>query len=225
MTEEPAHQPILLLRPVVGAESGQLPAANLVGAAIDMVTQEGPALGRPLVDHIKTSRHKNMKELRPGGSGDSEVRILFCFDPKRSAILLMAGDRNGRWKDWYETNIPLADDLVRHPPTGAEGTAVMVSNRQDVRTRANLDEVKVAEHRDRMISEIRAARLAEVRQRHEMSQTQVAERMGVSQARVSAIEKGELPATEIGTIAKYIAAIGGQLQIVADFGDEKLILG
>ncbi|MFJ1539206.1 helix-turn-helix domain-containing protein [Micromonospora chalcea] len=101
----------------------------------------------------------------------------------------------------------------------------MASNWRDVRARANLDESKVAEHAARMRGEIRAARLAEVRQRHEMSQTQVAELMGVSQARVSAIEKGELPATEIGTIAKYIAAIGGKLQIVADFGDEKLVLG
>ncbi len=101
----------------------------------------------------------------------------------------------------------------------------MASNWRDVRARANLDETKVAEHKQRMIAEVRAARLAEVRQRHEMSQTQLADRMGVSQARVSAIETGELPATEIGTIAKYIAALGGKLQIVADFGDEKLVLG
>jgi DNA-binding XRE family transcriptional regulator len=101
----------------------------------------------------------------------------------------------------------------------------MASNWRDVRARANLDETQVAEHKQRMLAEVRAARLAEVRQRHDMSQTQVAHLMGVSQARVSAIETGELPATEIGTIAKYIAALGGKLQIVADFGDEKLVLG
>lgn len=39
-------------------------------------------LGRPLVDTIKGSRHKNMKELRPGSAGRSEIRILFAFDPK-----------------------------------------------------------------------------------------------------------------------------------------------
>ncbi|MFJ1539207.1 type II toxin-antitoxin system RelE/ParE family toxin [Micromonospora chalcea] len=86
-------------------------SANQVGAAIDMISQEGPALGRPLVDHIKASRHRHMKELRPGSSGDSEVRILFCFDPNRSAILLIAGDKRGQWKDWYNDNIPVADDL------------------------------------------------------------------------------------------------------------------
>lgn len=101
----------------------------------------------------------------------------------------------------------------------------MASNWRDVRAQANLDESNVAAHRERMIGEVRAARLAEVRKRHDLSQMQVAERMGVSQARVSAIEKGELPAAEVGTISKYIAAIGGKLQMVADFGDEKLILG
>ncbi|MDW5327309.1 helix-turn-helix domain-containing protein [Plantactinospora sp. KLBMP9567] len=101
----------------------------------------------------------------------------------------------------------------------------MANSWKDVRARANLDEKRVAEHRDRLVAEVRAARLADIRKRHDLSQQQVADRMGVSQARVSAIEKGELPATEVGTIGKYIAALGGQLKIVADFGDEKLVLG
>lgn len=51
-----------------------------------------------------------MKELRPGSSGRSEVRILFAFDTERKAILLVAGDKAGHWKDWYKQAIPLADD-------------------------------------------------------------------------------------------------------------------
>lgn len=51
-----------------------------------------------------------MKELRPGSSGRSEVRILFAFDPKRRAILLVAGDKQGIWAKWYRKNIPVADD-------------------------------------------------------------------------------------------------------------------
>lgn len=51
-----------------------------------------------------------MKELRPGSSGRSEVRILFIFDPKRRAILLIAGDKQGQWQKWYRKNIPVADD-------------------------------------------------------------------------------------------------------------------
>ena len=101
----------------------------------------------------------------------------------------------------------------------------MVSNWRDVRAQAGLDEDNITAHRERMTAEVRAARLADVRKRHNLSQTQVAERMGVSQARVSAIEHGEVTAAEVGTIAKYIAALGGQLRIVADFGDEKLVVG
>jgi hypothetical protein len=50
-----------------------------------------------------------MKELRPGSSGRSEVRILFIFDPERRAVLLVAGDKSGDWKCWYDKSIPEAD--------------------------------------------------------------------------------------------------------------------
>lgn len=84
-------------------------------AALELLEERGPALGRPLVDSVKGSRHKNMKELRPGSRGRSELRVLFAFDPLRQAMLLMAGDKAGVWDRWYRVNIPLADDLFdRH---------------------------------------------------------------------------------------------------------------
>lgn len=84
--------------------------AELVAAAIDVLAEVGPALGRPLADRIEGSRLNNLKELRPGSQGQSEVRILFVFDPKRQAVLLVAGDKSGRWTDWYKSNIPLAEE-------------------------------------------------------------------------------------------------------------------
>jgi hypothetical protein len=83
---------------------------DLVAAAIDQLAEVGPMLGRPLVDRIHGSRHHNMKELRPGSAGASEVRILFAFDPYRRAILLVAGDKSKQWKRWYDQHIPVADD-------------------------------------------------------------------------------------------------------------------
>lgn len=80
-----------------------------VVAALDVLEAEGPKLGRPLVDSIKGSRYKNMKELRPGSVGSSELRILFIFDPERRAILLVAGDKQGQWSDWYRRNLPIAE--------------------------------------------------------------------------------------------------------------------
>ncbi len=52
-----------------------------------------------------------MKELRPPSAGRSEVRILLVFDPWRSAVLLVAGDKSGQWSRWYRTAIPLAEQL------------------------------------------------------------------------------------------------------------------
>lgn len=72
--------------------------------AIDALADAGPGLGRPLVDTIHGSGLPNLKELRPG-----TVRILFAFDPWRSSILLVAGDKAGRWSTWYQEAIPLAE--------------------------------------------------------------------------------------------------------------------
>jgi len=63
-------------------------------------------------------------------------------------------------------------------------------------------------------------RLAEVRKRRGLTQTQVAERMGISIARVSQIEKGDVSTREV--LDRYVAALGGTLRLVADFGDEQL---
>jgi hypothetical protein len=85
------------------------PTAALVAAAIDRLEDSGPALPRPLADRLRGSQLHNMKELRPGSAGSSEVRILFCFDARRQAILLVAGDKSGQWQDWYKRAIPLAE--------------------------------------------------------------------------------------------------------------------
>ena len=82
---------------------------RLVAEAIDRLLDEGPVLGRPLVDRIAGSRLHNLKELRPGSSGSSEVRILFVFDPVRNVVLLVGGDKSGRWKEWYAEAIPVAE--------------------------------------------------------------------------------------------------------------------
>ena len=51
-----------------------------------------------------------MKELRPGSTGRTEVRVLFAFDKERKAILLVGGDKSDDWSSWYRANIPVADD-------------------------------------------------------------------------------------------------------------------
>src|SRR5689334_10691704 len=84
---------------------------RLVNQAILVLERNGPAEGRPLVDSISASRLTNMKELRPPSTGRTEIRILFLFDPWRSAILLVAGDKSGAWNHWYRRAIPEAEGL------------------------------------------------------------------------------------------------------------------
>jgi len=88
-----------------------LNSAIQVAQAVAALREEGPALGRPLVDRVQGSRLHHLKELRPGSAGRSEIRVLFAFDPTRSALLLLGGDKAGNWQRWYRENIPLAEQL------------------------------------------------------------------------------------------------------------------
>lgn len=76
---------------------------------VDILAERGPDLGRPIVDRIHSSRHQSMKELRAAKGG--ALRVLFSFDPRRHAILLLGGDKSGAWNDWYQWAVPAADDL------------------------------------------------------------------------------------------------------------------
>ena len=75
--------------------------------AIRELERSGPTLGRPVVDHVKGSKVRNLKELRLRGS---TMRCLFAFDPERRAILLVAGDKQSQWEKWYQKSIPVAEE-------------------------------------------------------------------------------------------------------------------
>ncbi len=80
-----------------------------VAEKVKLLELAGPALGRPHADTLaKQSRHANMKELRITHRGDA-YRVLFAFDPRRVAILLLGGRKPDQ--KWYKTAIPRADKL------------------------------------------------------------------------------------------------------------------
>ncbi len=88
----------------------QAATKDLVDPLPDRAARGRPELGRPLADRIAHSRLSNLKELRPGSAGRSEISILYIFDPRRNAVLLVAGDKAGQWEGWYRTAIPLAEE-------------------------------------------------------------------------------------------------------------------
>jgi DNA-binding XRE family transcriptional regulator len=75
----------------------------------------------------------------------------------------------------------------------------------------------------RLLSQVRAHRLAEIRKRRRLTQRDVAMAMGVSVGRVSQIEAGDLSGIDV--LDRYVTAIGGLLEIVANFGDEQYKVG
>ena len=80
-----------------------------IAVSVGLVETLGPNLPRPHSDTIKGSKFNNMKELRTQHAGQP-YRTLYAFDPKRTAILLIGGKKSGD-KNWYKTNISIADRL------------------------------------------------------------------------------------------------------------------
>jgi predicted XRE-type DNA-binding protein len=97
--------------------------------------------------------------------------------------------------------------------------------RAEARATGRFDDERIAALRQEMLAELRAHRLAEIRESAGLNQTEVANRLGVSQSRVSRIERGDLDRTELATVRAYVGALGGEVEIIAKFGDERITIG
>lgn len=62
-----------------------------------------------MVSGVSSSRHSAMRELRIQHQG-RPYRVLYAFDPRRVAILVLGGDKTGDER-WYEKNVPVADRI------------------------------------------------------------------------------------------------------------------
>ena len=105
---------VQLLEPVAVWLKG-LPADDFarINAAIKVLEETGPSLGAPFVKQIVSAKkHKNLKELRVGAK-DKEFRIFFAFDKRRTAILLIGGEKlSFGVKRFYEIFVPKATALL-----------------------------------------------------------------------------------------------------------------
>jgi hypothetical protein len=81
-----------------------------VARVVEMLVDAGPFLGFPYSSGIEGSKYKIMRELRIQHEG-RPYRVLYAFDPRRTALLLLGGDKTGDDR-WYETMIPQADKLL-----------------------------------------------------------------------------------------------------------------
>jgi len=94
--------------------------------------------------------------------------------------------------------------------------------KEDLRASGKYDEDNVRKNVERLRSEIRTYRLAEIRENLDMTQQILATHLGISQSRVSQIEHGDLDNTEVGTLRSYFRELGGEVEVVVRIGDERL---
>lgn len=80
-----------------------------IDASVRLLEAQGPNLGFPHTSGIERSRHRHMRELRVQHEG-RPYRVLYAFDPRRCAILLIGGDKTGDDR-WYAVHVPIADRL------------------------------------------------------------------------------------------------------------------
>ncbi len=80
-----------------------------IGAIVGLLEIKGPHLPFPYSSGIEGSKHSHMRKLRIQHQG-RPYRVLYAFDPRRAAILLLGGDKTGK-NDWYRENVPISDRL------------------------------------------------------------------------------------------------------------------
>lgn len=85
-----------------------------------------------------------------------------------------------------------------------------------------VDRAQVDALKKRMLDEVRAYRLRELREASELTQVELATRLQVSQNRVSRIEHGDIERAQVDTLRKYVEAVGGRLRIEVEIGDERI---
>lgn len=91
--------------------------------------------------------------------------------------------------------------------------------------RRPVDRARVDAHKKQMLDEVRAHRLRELREASAMTQVELAERLDVSQNRVSKIEHGDIDRTQVSTLRRYVEAVGGRLRVEVEWGDERIQIG
>jgi phage shock protein A len=207
-----------------------LAAADLVLEEISQVTATFPDSSGS-ADEDAVVAPPGLMELRPGAPGSMPVSLLFVVEPTDTAVLVAWVEEPGGLPDRYRDVIRLAAARLAlapsgSPPAAAAAPAAFVSYDAE----SFLDEFFPGEETEveigaaALIARHRARTLAQARQLTGLTQAQVAARMRVRQERVSAIERADPGATEIRTLAAYVAALGGRLEIVADIGGERILL-
>ncbi|MHB1733946.1 helix-turn-helix domain-containing protein [Ferrimicrobium acidiphilum] len=100
----------------------------------------------------------------------------------------------------------------------------MAKNLEDMLAKRPVNRAVVEEHKKRMLAEVRSYRLRELREASDVTQVELASRLKVSQNRVSRIEHGDIERAQLDTLRKYVEAVGGELRVEVEIGDERFLI-
>jgi transcriptional regulator with XRE-family HTH domain len=187
--------------------------AEALLAAIRVLRDLGPLLGRPLVDTVTGSRHPNMNELRPGSTGRTEIRVLFAFDCQR----LVQAQRADRRRSVRSTSGRSGAVTARTKEGQAVVTNMSKWEQKILAAPGAAGRVAQIEEELRL-----AAGLTRLREQAGLSQRELAERLGVRQPRIAAIERSHNVTVDV--LERYVGALGGQLELTVVQGGTTITL-
>ena len=170
---------------------------------------------------------EGLLELRPGAPGDSQIRLIFAVEPAGTALLIAVLEGREVARDQYREAVTLSAEVLVE---ARAGQAPEASARGYDTERSLVEEffggqaAEIDAGASALVARNRARTLAEQRDRLGLTQTEVAERMGVPQNQVAAIENAEPGTTDIRTLAAYVQALGGRLELTAEFGGDRVVL-
>ena len=176
---------------------------------------------------------EGLLEMRPGAlcalgaPGDAEIRIIFAVEPPGTALLIAVLEDRDAARDHYQDAVMLSGDVLLEARAG-QAPEASARGYDDTRSFAGEffpDQAAEIETGAAALAAKNCAHtLAEQRIRLGLTQTEVAQRMGVPREQVAAIERADPGTTDVRTLAAYVAALGGRLEITADFAGDRIVL-
>lgn len=206
-----------------GSEGPTPPPGSPEAQASDTLTE----IAREAERELAASPAAGLLELRPSSPGKGKVRIIFAVEPAGTALLISVLQGRKAVRDHRSEAVLLSAAVLRQAradraPEAATHTFADAAAFLAEFFPASAGEVGAGAAA--LAASTRTRTLADQRSLVGLTQQQVADRMGVRPERVSAIERAGPGTTEVRTLASYVEALGGRLEVVADFDGDRVQL-
>jgi DNA-binding XRE family transcriptional regulator len=170
---------------------------------------------------------EGLMELRPGSPGKGKIRVIFAVEPPGTALLIAVLQGRKAVRDHHGEAVLLSSAVLRQAragraPEAAAHTFADAASFLGEFFPGSASEIEAAAAA--LAASTRTRTLADQRSQLGLTQEQVADRMGVRPERVAAIERAGPGTTEVRTLASYVEALGGRLEVTADFDGDRVLL-